>query len=65
MIVSNANEEATKGEVEDIREKERIMSETLEKSGGYGTQGEGWTLERMGLPRSLGKEGEENRDHAA
>ena len=41
-----------------IQEHERIIRarlETFEESGGYRTQGEGWALERMGLPKVWGR----------
>lgn len=33
-----------------IYNREDHQGETLEESGGHGTQGEGWTLERTDLP---------------
>lgn len=32
-----------------------MRREMLEGSGGYGTQEEEWTLERMGLPEACGR----------
>lgn len=32
-----------------------MRHEIFEDSGSYGTQGEGWTLERMGLPETWGR----------
>lgn len=63
--MSNASEEATKGEVEDIRRKEKTTRVrplrnlvAMEHRGGKDAR-------KDESSRSLGKEGEENGDHAA
>lgn len=65
--MSNANEEATDGEVEDLREWEDNQSETWDLWGLWKlcNTGRGMDARKDGSSRNLGKEEEENGDDAA